>query len=102
MNEIIDATPNISVITQIEVLRYNAPKHAELILNDFVSECRIINLDEEIVEQTIAICKSKRIKLPDAIIAATALVHELTLITRNTADFKNIEGLETLDPYLIS
>lgn len=38
-------------------------------------------------------------KLPDAIIAATALVHNLTIISRNTADFKNIEGLKVLDLY---
>jgi predicted nucleic acid-binding protein len=39
------------------------------------------------------------IKLPDAIIAATALVYELTIITRNTKDFEKIEGLNVINPY---
>jgi predicted nucleic acid-binding protein len=43
----------------------------------------------------------KKLKLGDAIIAATALVHGFTLVTRNTKDFKNIEGLEVLDPYAL-
>lgn len=38
-------------------------------------------------------------KLPDAIIAATALVYDLILITRNTADFKSIDGLKVVDPH---
>ncbi len=38
------------------------------------------------------------IKLPDAIIAATALVHGLTLITRNTKDFNRIEQLDVVNP----
>jgi predicted nucleic acid-binding protein len=42
--------------------------------------------------------KANKIKLPDAIITAPALVYNFTLITRNTKDFKNIEGLEVINP----
>ncbi|MCB8839631.1 type II toxin-antitoxin system VapC family toxin [Aurantimonas sp. VKM B-3413] len=35
----------------------------------------------------------------DALIAATALVHDLTLVTRNVGDFQGIEGLRLLDPW---
>ena len=38
-------------------------------------------------------------KLPDAMIAATALQNGFILVTNNTKDFKNIEGLEVIDPY---
>jgi predicted nucleic acid-binding protein len=38
-------------------------------------------------------------KLPDCIIAATALVHGLTLITANKRDFSNIPGLTIINPF---
>ena len=38
-------------------------------------------------------------KLPDAVIAATALQNGLVLVSRNTKDYKNIQGLEVIDPY---
>ena len=49
--------------------------------------------------KTADIRKKHRIKLPDAIIAATALVYELTLVSRNVSDFRNIEGLELINPW---
>lgn len=56
-------------------------------------------LYDDIVNKTISIRKSNKIKLPDAIIAATALVYDLTLISRNTSDFKNIAGLQSIHPH---
>lgn len=41
----------------------------------------------------------KRIDLSDAIIAATALVYDLTLITRNINDFTKISNLRVINPY---
>jgi len=46
-----------------------------------------------IAEKTYLLRREHRIKLPDAIIAATALANQFTLITRNTTDFWNIKGL---------
>jgi hypothetical protein len=43
--------------------------------------------------------KKKKTKLPDAIIAATALELGLTLITRNIGDFKNIPNLKSINPW---
>ena len=40
-----------------------------------------------------------KIKLPDAIIAATALVHNLTLLTRNEKDFSKISNVEITNPW---
>lgn len=42
-----------------------------------------------------------RIKVPDAIIAATALEKECSLITRNVEDFMGIAGLVVFNPYTI-
>jgi hypothetical protein len=52
-----------------------------------------------LVNTTIHTRQTYKIKLPDAIIAATALVYNLTLISRNSKDFDGIEGLEFINPY---
>ncbi|TDB61346.1 PIN domain-containing protein [Arundinibacter roseus] len=49
--------------------------------------------------KTIEIRRKHKIKLPDAIIAATALVHHLTLVTNNVSDFARIENLLVVNPF---
>jgi len=99
VSSIVDEVPNISVISQIEVLRYNAPERVSRVLVGFINYCSIFPLDNDIVPITIDICKRHKIKLPDAIIAATALFHNFILLTRNIDDFKNIAGLQVVNPY---
>ena len=69
------------------------------ILQNFINETTLIELDKEIKLKTADIRKNYRIKLPDAIIAATAFVYDLSLITHNYKDFENINGLKIIDPY---
>ena len=59
----------------------------------------LIDLQESL--KTIELRQQFRIKLPDAIIAATALVYDLTLITRNAVDFKNIAGIKLINPWMV-
>jgi predicted nucleic acid-binding protein len=99
MHAIIDETPNISVITKIEVLRFNTSDDSYAILEDFVAESAVLEINDQVVDKTIILCKARKIKLPDAIIAATALVNDLVLISRNISDFKNIETLELINPW---
>jgi predicted nucleic acid-binding protein len=99
LNPIIDNIPCISIITKIEVLRYNSSDEAYLVLEEFIAESRVYDLNDEIVNRTIRICKSSKIKLPYAIIAATAIVHDLKLVTRNITDFKKLDSLELLNPW---
>ena len=90
----------LSVITQMEALGFNFPSpDEERITNEFISELTVLHLSDEVVQQTIAIRKKQRIKLPDAIIGATALVHGLALVTRNVSDFNSIDGLEVINPF---
>lgn len=93
--------PSISVITQIELFASSRiPLQEKLNLEAFVGICTVYDsINANIVNKTIAIRQQHKIKLPDAIIAATALVYDLVLITRNTGDFKNIEGLEVVNPF---
>jgi predicted nucleic acid-binding protein len=58
-----------------------------------------IPVDSKTIDRAILVRKSKRIKVPDAIIAATALEKECSLITRNIEDFKGIAGLDVIDPH---
>lgn len=99
MNRVIDDYPILSIITKIELLSFNAPKEHYELLNDFMNDANVIDLASNVVDVCIEIRKAYKIKLPDAIIAATAIVYGLTLITRNTSDFKNINGLKTIDPH---
>lgn len=99
INEVLDTDPKVSIVTKIEVLGFNTSVEHYRLLESFMNDINIIDLTSSIADRTIAIRKSNKTKLPDAIIAAIALFHGLTSITRNTADFKNIPGLNILDPY---
>ena len=99
MNIIIDSIPNISIITKIEVLGFNAPdKHYQTLIN-FINDATVFDLTNAVVEESIEIRKKYNTKLPDAIIAATAIVYNLVLVSRNISDFKNITNLKVIDPH---
>jgi len=94
--QIIDEEINLSVINKIELLGFSK---VEQDLIDFVACSNIHPLDDAIVNKTIEVRSLYRIKLPDAVIAATALTNGLILVSRNTKDFKKIQGLEVIDSY---
>jgi predicted nucleic acid-binding protein len=94
--EIIDNEPNISIINKIELLGFSVVT-PEII--EFTDSANIVNLTEDIANQTIDLRKKRKIKLPDAIIAATALVHTMTLVSRNSKDFAGIDGLDFVNPH---
>lgn len=99
---IVDDQPSISVITKIELLGFNAPDARERDFTEqFVEASFIFNLTDAIINQTIGLRKQYKIKIPDAIIAATAMVFNLTLITHNTDDFSKISSLQCTDPHLL-
>jgi predicted nucleic acid-binding protein len=64
-----------------------------------MNDAAILQLTEDVVSRSITVRKLRKTKLPDAIIAATALVYELTLITRNTKDFENIPNIKIVNPW---
>lgn len=101
LSQVIDDTPSISVITKIEVLGYNGTDQEELIFKSFVGDSEVLNLSEAIIDLCIQIRKSYRIKLPDALIAATAINNDFILVTRNISDFNFIENLELINPHKI-
>jgi hypothetical protein len=99
MNTVIDAIPNISVVTRIEVLGFNAPEEYYSLLTDFMDDTIIFDLSEDIIKQSISLRKRHKIKLPDVIMAATAIENGMQLISRNIKDFTAIEGLKIINPW---
>ena len=90
----------VSVITFMELLSSPAiTAEEDKIIRQFLNLCEIVSIDEQIRERTIVLCKNHKIKLPDSIIAATAISRGLPLITADTGFFK-ISGLqlEKLEP----
>lgn len=59
----------------------------------------MIELENPIKLKTAEIRKQYHIKLPDAIIAATSIVYDLTLISRNIVDFRKINQIKIIDPF---
>jgi predicted nucleic acid-binding protein len=90
---------SVSIISKIEVLGFNTQKYELEQLESFIQLSSIEYIDEAVADKTIELRRMKRIKLPDAIIAATALVKNCILLSHNTTDFKKIEGLQVWDPY---
>jgi predicted nucleic acid-binding protein len=91
--------PAISAISQIELLCWrSASENDTIILNNFISDSIIFELDNDIKFKTIEIRKMYGIKLADAIIAATAVVMDLTLITNDSRGFKKIPTLKLFNP----
>jgi predicted nucleic acid-binding protein len=92
---------SISVITKIEALGYNFKNIEEHnLLIDICNEFTVIPLSDLIAEETINLRKSNRIKLPDAIIYATALIENVPLLTNNINDFKSLNGnVELINPF---
>jgi len=96
---VIDETPNISVITKIEALSWHSALiQEEANIKSFVNYSNIIALSDMIVDECIIIRRNARMKTPDAIIAATAIVNGLTLLTSD-ADFNRIPNLRILNPF---
>lgn len=97
--EIIDQGPNLSVITEIEALSWvNPDKNKEAILQAFIEEANILYITHDIVKECVRIRRSKKIKTPDALIAATAIVYNMVLLTSDT-DFNNVPTLQVVDPH---
>ena len=101
MSEVLDQTPIISVITEIEALSWIHPdKSKEQIIKAFVQDANVLGLTSAVVTQCVSIRRSRKIKTPDAIMVATAIVHNLTLITSDS-DFNNIQGLDVINPHTL-
>ena len=96
---VVDAIPNISVITQIELLCWKTEAGLEQQVKDFISDSTIVGISPEVIEHCVRLRREKKIKTPDAIIAATALAYNYTIITNDEKDFSKIQELKIVNPH---
>jgi len=76
----------VSIITWMEVM-VGASRDVEDATRSFLSTFDIIALDGEIAERAVNLRRDHHVKLPDAIIWATAQTRAMLLVTRNVRDF---------------
>jgi len=94
-------SPVVSAISYVEVLGFHRLQEPEkTYLEAFFKIVEQLPLDPLVLQQAVALRQKRKMGLGDALIAATALVHHHTLVTRNTADFAWVPGLQLLDPFL--
>lgn len=89
----------ISFITKIELLCFETDD-MDIMKNisEFLEEIKVIFIDDDIIFKAIEYRKKHKLKVPDAIIAATTKAHELTLVTADKSLSKKIEDIDITSP----
>ena len=86
----------VSVITEIELLSYpSLSSDQEVLIRDFLTHVTVMGLDSNIKDLAIALRKTYRLKLPDAVVAATAKFLNAMLLT-NDIKLTNLTEINTL------
>lgn len=84
----------LSIISEMELLSYKHFTQKDFkILNNFIAELQIVNINQDVKNNAIEIRKSTNLKLPDCIIAATSMVLKIPLISADKS-LKKINNLE--------
>lgn len=96
---IAENAPVVSAISIVEVLGYQQLADQDRgAFEEFFDTVSVLPLDDEVVREAVRLRQLRKLTLGDAFIAATALVSNRTLVTRNTQDFDWIPGLKVLNP----
>jgi len=87
-------------VSYVEVLGYprlsdEERRHFET----FFAYATILPISDPVLHEAVRLRQRRKMALGDALTAGTALVHSLTLVTRNTKDFDWVEGLPLLNPF---
>jgi predicted nucleic acid-binding protein len=93
-----ESTAVISAVTRAEVLAW--PSHTPTSLQNataLLDVFQLVAVDRAIADEAARIRREHGVKLPDALIAATALQMKLALVTANAKDFEKIKGLQVVE-----
>lgn len=97
---IAEHAPSVSAVSYVEVLGFHGLGESERnLFEEFFAAATVLPLTQAVLDQAIQLRQTRRMSLGDSLIAATCLIHDLTLVTRNTADFAWIPTLRTLNPF---
>lgn len=92
--------PAVSAVSYVEVLGYHRLTEQEREhFEAFFAAALVLPLSQDVLEQAVKLRQLRKMTLGDALIAGTALVFGLTLVTRNVDDFHWVAGLSVLDPF---
>jgi len=87
---------HVSAITRAEL--FSGRGTEERRIKRLLEPMTELSVDRAVAERAGRLRRTSRLRLPDALIAATALQHRLTLITRNVRDFSGVKGLRVRPP----
>ena len=91
---------NIYTITKIELLGWQRiDSEIKNKIEDFVKNANVHYIDVNIEKKAIELKQKHKIAIPDAIIAATDLINNFILVTRNETDFYKIRNLKIYNPF---
>ncbi len=97
---IVERVPAVSAASYVEVLGYHRLSETEREhFEAFFAETRILPLSRPVLDAAVRLRQARKIKLGDSLVAGTALLYNLTLVTRNVDDFTGIDGLRILNPF---
>jgi predicted nucleic acid-binding protein len=88
----------ISSITYLEILVFSYDEEEDQQVREFLELFKIYDVEREILDIAINTYRKKKVKMADNIIGSTAKLYDMTLVTRNVDDFKNME-LDILNIY---
>ncbi len=92
--------PAVSAVSYVEVLGYHRlTEHEHRLFETFFATAKILALSEPVLDNAVKLRQRRNMTLGDALIASTALVYQLTLVTRNVKDFDWIIELPLLNPF---
>ena len=90
----------ISSITYLEILVFPYDEKEDREVRDFLELFKIYDIEKKVLDIAIETYRKKKVKIADNIIGSTAKLYDLTLVTRNVDDFRNME-LNILDIYAL-
>jgi len=95
-----EARPVVSIITEIELLGFpRLTRQDEARIQALLSGFTVVAVDERIAGQAVVLKRRHGIKTPDAIIAATAMIENACLVTRDQDLLEKVPEVRSLNPF---